>query len=859
MGKKKRSHPGDPLADCEVVMTTVACGLRAGLLCSALCFVPMFKKVADVIGVYRWVAGLYANHYVLTQLANGESIGLSAMAGTPWSAWKTFFDQIISALSGRENWHTAGVKAFLKDHGGALYNDKDTTSPRWRLPRPMPSKLTENTTLEMQRVALLHIQGKAGGGGFEAKRIYPYMRQWLAADQLRAGPKIHPETKKGIALMLKFVKGEAGAVATEAALLAALGDEVAALAMAIASEGKAALQPYYNTPFKERTLAGVLIHARRYSLWAEQWADTNHVQDTDTAGVRASKEARLKKWGMAKITMPKVFSLLPVQSLGRPVVHFELTALRAFFSWVSSEIGQLGNADGPFEENRYDGVKDECADTARRFRALLDVGPRLQEVLAAATKVYKAHCAEHGLTEDLDPLSPYSLPCAGAGEDPVEGAKMTLQIERNLALEAVVAHKVRKSQLFLALVDIKHFKGKNRDHWERMRLSTDSVKMCVTFKSTAHVKAANINALLAAGYSWPEPATRIDATAVDAGVYRSHQWRNDLFVPEGRDVELVAIDPGKRVAVQAATAPLSMCGDPGALATYLATTEGAFFSMDKAEWEEGSGRKEGVEREAAARRADPVYRRWCEADDKGHEKGEEQVYRRWREADDRGRKKTANLRSFGTYLAGTLGRAELLLPRLLGHMRPVHKWREARKRMSALARLADRIWVTRPVDNRRRRAAAEAAAAAGVLPPTQLKRIVALGDGLFSGGFPKTPFARELAVRGPTLIVDEYFTSKKCPCGHPLENMPAFAAAACLGPTDASRHPRRHTGSGGPAPCCAMLPFSDKGTDRDDLACMCILQCMAAGLDAHPFRPNHLSSPKDQDGWQKRKLAHMAN
>jgi len=153
-------------------------------------------------------------------------------------------------------------------------------------------------------------------------------------------------------------------------------------------------------------------------------------------------------------------------------------------------------------------------------------------------------------------------------------------------------------------------------------------------------------------------------------------------------------------------------------------------------------------------------------------------------------------------------------------MRPVHKWREARKRMSALARLADRIWETRPVDHRRRRVAADAAAAAGVLPPTQLKSIVALGDGLFSGAFPKKPFARELAVRGPTLIVDEYFTFQRCPCGHPLEYMPARAAAACLGPTDASRRPRHHTGSGGPAPCCAMLPFSDKGTDRhgDELA-----------------------------------------
>ena len=175
----------------------------------------------------------------------------------------------------------------------------------------------------------------------------------------------------------------------------------------------------------------------------------------------------------------------------------------------------------------------------------------------------------------------------------------------------------------------------------------------------------------------------------------------------------------------------------------------------------------------------------------------------------------------------------------------------------ALSRLADRIWETRPIDNRRRRAAAEAAAAQGVLPPSRPKRIVALGDGLFSGDFPKKSFARELAMRGPTLIVDEYFTSQRCPCGHPLERVPA-AQAAPLDPTDASRRPRRHTGSGGPAPCCAMRPFSNGGTDRDELACICILQCVAAGLDADPSRPAHLSSPKDQDAWRKGQLAHTA-
>jgi len=43
-------------------------------------------------------------------------------------------------------------------------------------------------------------------------------------------------------------------------------------------------------------------------------------------------------------------------------------------------------------------------------------------------------------------------------------------------------------------------------------------------------------------------------------------------------------------------------------------------------------------------------------------------------------------------------------------------------------------------------------------PPAKLKRIVALGDGMFSGGFPKKTFARELAMRGLTLITSEFYT-----------------------------------------------------------------------------------------------------
>jgi len=175
---------------------------------------------------------------------------------------------------------------------------------------------------------------------------------------------------------------------------------------------------------------------------------------------------------------------------------------------------------------------------------------------------------------------------------------------------------------------------------------------------------------------------------------------------------------GVLVPVQAATVPPSTCQDPGTLATYLATHERAFFSAAKARWSKASARTGGAARGAHARATDAEYTAHCEAD-------------------GRGRKKTANLASFRTYLAATLGRANLLLPRLLYPMQAVHRWRDARTRMRALARLADKIWATRAVDNRRHRAATKASIAECVAPPAKLKRIIVLGDGMFSSGLPQ--------------------------------------------------------------------------------------------------------------------------
>jgi hypothetical protein len=133
-----------------------------------------------------------------------------------------------------------------------------------------------------------------------------------------------------------------------------------------------------------------------------------------------------------------------------------------------------------------------------------------------------------------------------------------------------------------------------------------------------------------------------------------------------------------------------------------------------------------------------------------------------------------------------------------------------------------------------------------------------MGDGTFSGGFPKKTFARELGMRGPTLIADEFATSRECPCGLcKLEDVPPASRTL---PLDASRRPRRHTGSNGPSSptCCVIKPFTDLGleTDRDEFGCMSILLCTAAGLQRkRPTRPACFCS----ENWRKIQLAPSAN
>jgi hypothetical protein len=187
-----------------------------------------------------------------------------------------------------------------------------------------------NASDEMRRAAVMHLEGKAHGGGFLVKRTYCHLRNLLADEQVRSG-QINPAVGKGrlISVMLQVVRRKA-----TIADLQAVDSSIAQAAFDIATSERDALDLYLKNP----SLVDALPHAHRYSIWAEQWAVQRYVHKGDAEDVIHQKKAFLKLWRDAEVKLPKPFSILPVQRLQRRMVHYEGTALAAFFChWETAE------------------------------------------------------------------------------------------------------------------------------------------------------------------------------------------------------------------------------------------------------------------------------------------------------------------------------------------------------------------------------------------------------------------------------------------------------------------------------------------------------------------------------------------
>ena len=101
---------------------------------------------------------------------------------------------------------------------------------------------------------------------------------------------------------------------------------------------------------------------------------------------------------------------------------------------------------------------------------------------------------------------------------------------------------------------------------------------------------------------------------------------------------------------------------------------------------------------------------------------------------------------------------------------------------------------------------------------------------------PKKALLKLLCTRGPTVLLDEYNTSKMCPCGKAeLETKQVTSNG------DSRVRCHKAAGSGDNIPCSVapLLDASKIPMDRDILATLNMLQCAACGVRGLP-RPAHL-------------------
>lgn len=180
-------------------------------------------------------------------------------------------------------------------------------------------------------------------------------------------------------------------------------------------------------------------------------------------------------------------------------------------------------------------------------------------------------------------------------------------------------------------------------------------------------------------------------------------------------------------------------------------------------------------------------------------------------------------------------------------------WKASRRLRSHLSRVCDRMFHRTSIKRKRqpitpdpelrsrlrlelRRRRSERKADNG------MASVVFFGNGRFqAGGYghapvPKKALLKLLCTRGPTVLLDEYNTSKICPCGKAeLETKQVIS--------NGGSRVRCHKAVGGgdhiPCSIAPLLDASGISFDRDILATLNMLQCAACGMRGLP-RPTHL-------------------
>jgi hypothetical protein len=375
------------------------------------------------------------------------------------------------------------------------------------------------------------------------------------------------------------------------------------------------------------------------------------------------------------------------------------------------------------------------------------------------------------------------------------------------------------------LFDFRKIKGKRHPSWELSCFRTDGIRAVLTFVSGSDETrcAPNVEALVHAGYRIPRPSSPIEPSQ-ERGLFRIQQSRNDAAASKAwEDVELVACDPGFRRPVQ-----FSSCRGTARRTAEALAEQATSWHVDERTWMERSGRRSHADAEGRRRRKNEGYSIALEALCAT-------------------RRRCSDAQAFGAFASAAMATLAQRARELQDVGRVLCNWKHRRRLQSFLDRVADMAFdrqTCRPsrvsrgyhaLENATNRDELLAQLRIARAQKRGEKRVVFFGDGTFASSrrgcpsIPKKRLLKQLGTRGLTFLLDEYNTSKCCPCG---QDELKDAGSSHEEGRECERV-RVHKTCGG---ACGVL---QRCRDRDALATLNMLQAAVAAVQHHSW-PEHL-------------------
>ena len=292
-----------------------------------------------------------------------------------------------------------------------------------------------------------------------------------------------------------------------------------------------------------------------------------------------------------------------------------------------------------------------------------------------------------------------------------------------------------------------------------------------------------------------------------------------------RDASLrvTVVDPGFCKPIHAMTTVVDSSTSP-------VVEDAHHWFVTEKEWMERSGRQRNREAEVARREGTP-YGDALKA------------------LNENGRRRSCSPETYADYCRAMLDSLDVRSAELVHVARSASRWKQKRQTMRFMSRLCDDMFHRKstrlkrnttysdpPLDEterselierlrRRRRERYE------------MPSIVFFGDASYGptmrghNAIPKKAILKELCHKGLTILMDEYGTSKMCPCGHSELK------------TTSDRFRAHKSGGAG---CSLLNRFDTKGCDRDALAAVNMTACSICALRGNA-RPQHLCRPCEQE------------